>query len=149
MDFSRVSPLLCISVVFCVQHSTRTQFLHASAITDHRIHSFQAHPSQRSTAAALPVAGAARLHGKLCEYIFSASLGAPRADGVRQARLACAEPQTSREVDQDPEGGLTRQCYTRPSFLIMCCLWESLSQDDDGGYLLQCLQGGRRRARAA
>ena len=41
-----------------------------------------------------------------------------------------AEPQTSREVDQDPEGGLARQCNTRPSFLIMCCLWESLSQDD-------------------
>ena len=27
-----------------------------------------------------------------------------------------------RPVDQDPEGGLTRQCNTRPSFLIMCCL---------------------------
>ena len=38
----------------------------------------------------------------------------------------CAEPQTSREVDQDPEGGLTRQCNTRPSFLIMCCVWESI-----------------------
>ena len=45
-----------------------------------------------------------------------------RADGARQVRLACAKPQTSREVDQDPEGGLTRQCNTRPSFLIMCCV---------------------------
>ena len=43
-------------------------------------------------------------------------------DGARQVRLACAKPQTSREVDQDPEGGLTRQCNTRPSFLIMCCV---------------------------
>ena len=102
---------------FCVRHSTRTQFLHASAITDHRIHSLQAHPSQRSTAAA-------------ARHIFSASLGTPRADGARQVRLACAKPQTSREVDQDPEGGLTRQCNTRPSFLTMCCVWESLSQDD-------------------
>ena len=44
-----------------------------------------------------------------------------------------AKPQTSREVDQDPEGALTRQCITRSSFLIMCCVWESLSQDDRGG----------------
>ena len=41
----------------------------------------------------------------------------------RHIRLApflcsCAEPQTSREVEQDP-------CDTRPSFLIMCCVWES------------------------
>ena len=35
----RVSSLLSISVFFCVRHSTRTQFLHAPAITDHRIHS--------------------------------------------------------------------------------------------------------------
>ena len=33
----------------------------------------------------------------------------------------CAEPQSSGEVDQDPEGGLTRQRNARPSFLIMCC----------------------------
>ena len=46
----------------------------------------------------------------------------PRANGARQVRLACAKPQTSREVDQDPEGGLTRQCNARPSFLIMCCV---------------------------
>ena len=51
-------------------------------------------------------------------------------NGARQVRVACAKPQTSREVDQDPEGGLTRQCNTRPSFFIICCLWESLSQDD-------------------
>ena len=44
------------------------------------------------------------------------------ADGARQVRLACAKPPTSREVDQDPEGGLTRQCNTRPSFLIMFCV---------------------------
>ena len=44
------------------------------------------------------------------------------ADGASQVRLARAKPQTSRDVDQDPEGGLTRQCNTRPSFLIMCCL---------------------------
>ena len=55
-------------------------------------------------------------------HIFLASFGIPRTDGARQVRLACAKPQTSREVDQDPEGGLTRQCNTRPSFLITCCL---------------------------
>ena len=62
----------CFSVFFfCVRHSTRTQFLHASGITDHRIHSVQAHPSQRSTAAAgLQASLAARLHGKLCEISF-------------------------------------------------------------------------------
>ena len=42
----------------------------------------------------------------------------------------CAEPQTSREVDQDREGGLTRQRNVRPSFLIMCCVWEIPSQVD-------------------
>ena len=69
--------------------------------------------------------GVAGLHDCTASYvrsrsrhIFSASLGTPRADGARQVRLACAKPQTSREVDQDPEGGLTRQCNTRPSFLI-------------------------------
>ena len=30
-----------------------------------------------------------------------------------------------RPVDRDLEGGLTRQCNTRLSFLIMCCVWES------------------------
>ena len=39
------------------------------------------------------------------------------------------------EVDQDREVGLTRQCDARPSFLIMCCVWDSLSQDDGGGPL--------------
>ena len=63
-------------------------------------------------------------------HIFSASLGTPRADGARQVRLACAKPQTSREVDQDLEGGLIRHCKTRPSFLVMCCLWETPSQVD-------------------
>ena len=55
-------------------------------------------------------------------HIFSASLETPRAHGARQVRLACAKPQTSREVDQDPEGGLTRQCNTRTQFLdhVMC-----------------------------
>ena len=44
------------------------------------------------------------------------------ADGARQVRLACAKPQTSREVDQDPEGGLTRQRNARPSFFdhVLC-----------------------------
>ena len=64
-------------------------------------------------------------------------------DGARQVRVACAKPQTSREVDQDPEGGLARQCNTRPSFLIMCCLWESLSQDDLPQFLLLLLQAAR------
>ena len=65
----------CVSVFFCVRHSTRTQFLHASAGTDHRIHSFQAHPSQRSTAAAaLQASLAARLHGNLCEIPFKGHL---------------------------------------------------------------------------
>ena len=75
-------------------------------------------------------------------HIFSASLGTPRADGSRQVRLACAKPQTSREVDQDPEGGLTRQCNTRPSFLIICCVWESFSQDD-GLLLPQAARDGQ------
>ena len=44
------------------------------------------------------------------------------ADGARQVRFVCAKPQTSREVDQDPKGGLTRQCNTRLSFLIVCCV---------------------------
>ena len=39
-SFCRVSPLLCISVFFCVRRSTRTQFLHAPAFRDDRIHSF-------------------------------------------------------------------------------------------------------------
>ena len=74
----------------------------------------------------------------------------------RHNRLAfllcfCAEPQTSREVDQDPEGGLTRQRNARPSFLIMCCVCESLSQDDDGGLLRSrwtCSRSGRSARRA-
>ena len=66
-------------------------------------------------------------------------------DGARQVRVACAKPQTSREVDQDPEGGLTRQCNTRPSFLIMCCLRESLSQDDIPQFLLLLPQAARDR----
>ena len=67
--------IACVSVVCCVRDSTRTQFLHASAITDHRIHSFEAHPSQRSTAAAaLQASLAARLHGKLCETSFRTHL---------------------------------------------------------------------------
>ena len=51
-----------------------------------------------------------------------------------------------RSVDQDLEGGLTRQCNTRLSFLIMCCVWESLSQDDYGGLLRSrwtCSRSGR------
>ena len=32
--------IACVSVFFCFRHSTRTQFLHASAFTDHRILSF-------------------------------------------------------------------------------------------------------------
>ena len=39
-----------------------------------------------------------------------------------QVRMACGKPQTFREVDQDPEGGLTRQRNARPSFLITCCV---------------------------
>ena len=56
-----------------------------------------------------------------------------------------------RPVDQDLEGGLTRQCNTRLSFLIMCCVWESLSQDDDGGLLRSrwtCSRSGRSARRA-
>ena len=117
--------IACVSDVFCVWHSTRTQFLHASAITDHRIHSFEAHPSKRSTgAAALQASLAARLHGKLCEtsckthlldlFVFIS------ADRANQIRVACAKPQTSREVDQDHEGVLTMQRNARPSFLITC-----------------------------
>ena len=64
------------------------------------------------------------------KHIFSASLGTP-ADGARQVRLACAKPQTSREVDQDPEGGLTRQCNARPSFLIMYCVPKEQRQHDN------------------
>ena len=64
-------------------------------------------------------------------------------DGTRQVRVACAKPQTSREVDQDPESGLTRPCNTRSSFLIMCCLWESLSQDDLPQFLLLLPQAAR------
>ena len=64
--------IACVSVFFGVRHSTRTQFLHASAFADHRIH---AHPSQRSTAAAaLQASLAARLHGKLCEIPFKTHL---------------------------------------------------------------------------
>ena len=48
-----------------------------------------------------------------------------------------------RPVDQDLEGGLTRQCNTRPSFLIMCCLWESRSQDDLPQFLLLLPQAAR------
>ena len=68
------------------------------------------------------------------------------ADGARQVRLACAKPQTSREVDQDPEGGLTRQCNTRPSFLITCCVWETPSQVDAGGLLHRAAQAQHRQA---
>ena len=56
-----------------------------------------------------------------------------------------------RPVDQDLEGGLTRQCNTRLSFLIMCCVWESLSQDDDGGLRRSrwtCSRSGRSARRA-
>ena len=74
----------------------------------------------------LPAAGAARPHGKLCVLslrthlldLFLSLCGY----GARQVRVACAKPQTSREVDQDPEGGLTRQRNARPSFLITCCV---------------------------
>ena len=68
------------------------------------------------------------------------------ADGARQVRLACAKPQTSREVDQDLEGGLTRQCNTRPSFLITCCVWETPSQVDGGGLLHRAARARHRQA---
>ena len=88
---------------------------------------FKQNTSQRSTAAAaLPAAGAARPHGQLCVRSFKTHLLdlflSLCADGARQVRMACAKPQTSREVDQYPEGGLTRQCNARPSFLITCCV---------------------------
>ena len=57
--------------------------------------------------------------------------GSPRPDGARQVRLACAKPQTSREVDQDPEGGLTRHCNARPSFLILCCVPQEQRQHEN------------------
>ena len=95
----------------------------------------QANSSQRSTAAAAPTAaGAARPHCKLCVCSFKTHLLdlclSSCADGARQIHMVCAKPQTSREVHQDPEGGLTRQCNARPSFLITCCVWKTPSQVD-------------------
>ena len=85
-----------------VRYSTRTQFLHAWAITYHRIHSL-AHQSQRSTTAAALSATDATWQGQSCScYCFK----------IHQTDLLlcfCTESQTSKEVDQDPEVGLTRQ----------------------------------------
>ena len=56
-----------------------------------------------------------------------------------------------RPVDRDLEGGLTSQWNAGPGFLIMCCVWESLSQDDDGGLLRSrwtCSRSGRSARRA-
>ena len=69
-----------------------------------------------------------------------------RADGARQVRLACAKPQTSREVDQDPEGGLTRQCNTRPSFLIMCCCLRNTNTSRRWRLLHRAAQAQHRQA---
>ena len=116
----RVTPLLVFARFF-VCHSK--QFVHASAITADKHRNLSTPPSSRSTAAAAVQASLAWLLDRTASFVTSACREAswdPHVDGARQVRLACAKPQTSREVDQDPEGGLTRQCNARPSFFASC-----------------------------
>ena len=124
----RVSPLLVyFGVFFCVWDSTRTQFLHhqrppiiESTVFKH-IHHKDRRQLQLSRRRWLHDCTASCVRSR-SRHIFSDSLGTLRADETRQVRFACSKPQTSREADQDLQGGLTRQCNTRPSFLIMCCV---------------------------
>ena len=51
-----------------------------------------------------------------------------------------------RPKDWDLEGGLTRQCNARPSFLITCCVRETPSQDDGGGLLHRAARARHRQA---
>ena len=120
-------------------------FLHASVFTKHRIHSFYAHPSQRSTAAAaLPAAGAARPHGKLCVLSFKTYLLdlflSLCADGARQVRLVCAKPQRS----GPGPGRRAHEAAQRQTLFLdhVLCLRNTIMSRR---YLPQCL----RRARAA
>ena len=63
-----------------------------------------------------PVCHQASLRGRFRSWMRASRQGQPCSCLFsRHIRLAsfvlfCAEPQTSREVDQDPEGGLTTQC---------------------------------------
>ena len=48
---------------------------------------------------------------------------------------------------RDPEGGLTRQRKRQdPSFLIMCCVWETPSQVDGAGLLHRAARARHRQA---
>ena len=60
-------------------------------------------------------------------------LGLPWDPSCRRSETSTSglcKAAASREVDQDPEGGLTRPCNARPSLLIMCCAYETPSQVD-------------------
>ena len=126
----------CVSVFFCFRHSTRTQFCthRCSRITESTVFK-RTHHKDRRHLQLFPrlalhdrTASCACAHSRhICSISFCFCVPTERV------RLACAKPKMSREVDQDPEGGLTRQCNARPIFLITCCVWgvwETPSQFD-------------------
>ena len=74
---------------FCVRRSTRTQFLHASAFTDHRIQFLSTSITKIDGSCSSPgAAGCTAIYVRFrSRHVFSASLGTPRADGDKYVWL--------------------------------------------------------------
>ena len=132
-----------------VWRSTRTQFLLASAITIDENRNFQhlLHIDRRQL----------QLSRRRCLHGCTASFVRCRSRNIFSASFCGAVPRNKDDMgDGVPTEQLSRNdCDCTDSHcnshIVASCVFALLvpttSQDDDGGYLPQCLQGGRHQGR--